>query len=49
MGDIDATLNTGLAVGWQAAPWLSGRQSDAAVNGQPGASYQASVTLILTK
>ena len=23
MGDIDATLNTGLAVGWQAAPWLS--------------------------
>lgn len=47
MGDIDATLNTGLAVGWQAAPWLSmeGKATLPLTDSQ-GASYQASVTLI---
>ncbi|HHO0149866.1 TPA: MipA/OmpV family protein [Enterobacter asburiae] len=47
MGDIDATLNTGLAAGWQAAPWLSmeGKATLPLTDSQ-GASYQASVTLI---
>ncbi|BBJ63283.1 MULTISPECIES: MipA/OmpV family protein [Enterobacter] len=47
MGDIDATLNTGLAVGWQAAPWLSmeGKATLPLTDSQ-GGSYQASVTLI---
>lgn len=47
MGDIDATLNTGLSAGWQAAPWLSmeGKATLPLTDSQ-GASYQASVTLI---
>ncbi|MGP6135188.1 MipA/OmpV family protein [Enterobacter chuandaensis] len=47
MGDIDATLNTGLAVGWQAASWLSveGKATLPLTDSQ-GVSYQASVTLI---
>jgi hypothetical protein len=46
MGSIDATLNTGLAVGWQATPWLSmeGKATLPLTDSQ--GSYQASVTLI---
>ena len=35
MGDIDVSLNTALAVGWQAFSWLS-VEGKAAFNGQPG-------------
>ncbi|MGS3448406.1 MipA/OmpV family protein [Klebsiella electrica] len=47
MGNIDATLNTGLAIGWQVVPWLSfeGKATLPLTDSQ-GVSYQTSVTLI---
>lgn len=47
MGDIDATLNTGLAVGWQVTSWLSveGKATLPLTDSQ-GVNYQTSVTLI---
>lgn len=47
MGDIDASLNTALAVGWQALSWLSveGKATLPLTDSQ-GVSYQASLTLL---
>ncbi|WP_430691281.1 MipA/OmpV family protein [Klebsiella quasipneumoniae] len=47
MGDIDVSLNTALAVGWQALSWLSveGKATLPLTDSQ-GVSYQASFTLI---
>lgn len=47
MGDIDVSLNTALAVGWQAFSWLSveGKATLPLTDSQ-GVSYQASFTLI---
>ena len=47
MGEIDTSLNTGLAVGWQITSAECGRQSDPACNGQSGVNrlcYAASST-----
>lgn len=47
MGDIDVSLNTALAVGWQALSWLSveGKATLPLTDSQ-GVSYQASFMLI---
>ncbi|CAM3630328.1 MipA/OmpV family protein [Rahnella victoriana] len=47
MGNIDATMNTALAVGWSATPWLSfeGKATLPLTDSQ-GAHYQTSVTLL---
>ncbi|EPB4205335.1 MipA/OmpV family protein [Yersinia enterocolitica] len=47
MGNIDATMNTALAVGWSATPWLSfeGKATLPLTDGQ-GVHYQTSVTVL---
>ncbi|MFS2222584.1 MipA/OmpV family protein [Pantoea sp. B65] len=47
MGNIDATVNTSIAAGWMATPWLSleGRATLPLSDGQ-GVQYRTSVTLI---
>lgn len=47
MGNIDATANTALAVGWSATPWLSfeGKATLPLTDSQ-GVHYQTSVTLL---
>ncbi|WP_407307639.1 MipA/OmpV family protein [Klebsiella quasipneumoniae] len=47
MGDIDVSLNTALAVGWQAFSWLSVEsKATLPLTDSQGVSYQASFTLI---
>lgn len=47
MGNIDVTMNTALAVGWSATPWLSfeGKATLPLTDGQ-GVHYQTSITLL---
>lgn len=47
MGEIDTSLNTGLAVGWQITSWLSVEgKATLPVTDSQGVNYQASVTLL---
>ena len=48
MGNIDATMNTALAVGWSATPWLSfeGKATLPLTDGQ-GVHYQTSFFLMI--
>jgi len=47
MGNIDAALNTALAVGWTIAPWLSVEgKATLPLSDSQGAQYQTSVPLI---
>ncbi|MBK0093332.1 MULTISPECIES: MipA/OmpV family protein [Erwiniaceae] len=47
MGNIKATVNTGLALGWAVTPWFSVEgKAVLPLSDDQGASYQASVTLV---
>jgi len=47
MGNIDAALNTAVAVGWTIAPWLSVEgKATLPLSDRQGVQYQTSVTLI---
>ncbi|MDI6956783.1 MipA/OmpV family protein [Pantoea sp. Pa-EAmG] len=47
MGNISATVNTALALGWQLTPWLSAEgKAVLPLSDDQGVNYQASVTLV---